>query len=190
MKSGRKLDVEIANTVMGLKVTKPKKVPLYSTNTYAAYDVINQLQTQGWSCRVGSHISKNGALMYKVEFSRGSQFSEARAPTMPMAICIGAMTVVKEEYIEYIQKEDDKEPIQIVGVVNKSGLYTVDLHDEHLEELIAEEIQSFTLPSVNKLTFKDILNESDLEKLPKALTDFLVDILRKNKYYISRKIDE
>lgn len=190
MKPGRTLDLEIANKVMGLKITDSEKVPHYSTNTYEAYNVISQLQLRGWSCRIGSHISKNGALTYKAEFSRGNQYSEGRSPSISMSVCYAAMTVVKEEYTEYIKKETDDEPIKIVGSVSKSGLHTIDLDDEILEEMISEEIKLFKLPSINNLTFQDILTEPDLEKLPKAIAEFLIDILRKNSYYISKKIDD
>jgi len=189
MKAGRTLDSKIAAAIMGLKLTDIKNIPHYSTNIYDAYNIISFLQTQGWACYVGSNISQNGSLTYKVQFSKNGLVGEGNSPSIPMSICSAALNIIEEKSIKNINSEYNEKPINIIGTPKKPGFYTFELENKELEELIAKELDNFKLPSINNLTFRDILIESDFEKMPKSLADFLLEILQKNHYTIFRKID-
>lgn len=190
MKAGRAFDSDIAITVMKLKFTDPKKIPKYSTEIYAAYEVISKLQKEGWSFHIRSKITATGVSIYRARFTRDNQQSEQHSPSLSMSICLAAMSIVNDEYFEYVEEEEDDRPIEIAGVYDTPTLKKIDISEEPLEELLERELKNFELPSDNGLKFSDILTEKDVRKLPKELLKFFVDILNENNYCISKRIDE
>lgn len=190
MKAGKAFDSDIAITVMKLKIADPKKILKYSTDIYAAYEVISKLQREGWSFHIRSKITVTGVSIYRARFARDNQQSEQYSPSLPMSICLAAMAIANDEYFEYVEEEEDDRPIEIVGVHDAPKFKRIDISEEPLEELLARELKNFELPSANGLKFSDILTEKDVRRLPKELLKFFVDILNENNYCISKRIDE
>ena len=191
MRAGRALDSDIDKKIMHSIITDPSDIPHYSTNTYAAYEVISKMQHQGWSFHIRSKITQVGGLLYRARFVRGNQHTEQYSPSLPMSICLAALAIANDQYFEYVDEEEDERPIEIVGTAeSKPVLKNIDISTESLEELFTRKLSEFELPSANGLQFKDILTEDDLRKLPKAFLQFFVDILDENSYCISKRIDD
>ena len=117
MKAGRELDATIALTVMGMKSIEPENIPHYSTNIYDAYDILKKMQQLGWFCNVGSRIGDDGSLFYKVKFYQHGRECERFSVSIPMSICIAAISVIKNEYFEYVdvlKETQDDHPIEII----------------------------------------------------------------------------
>lgn len=193
MKAGLSLDAEISKKIMHQSNLKSKDIPRYTTNIYAAYEVISNMQHQGWSFHIKSKITQVGSLLYHAKFVRNNQHTEQYSPSLPMAICLSALAIANNQYFEYVdkkEKEDDEQSIEIVGASPvKPILKNIDISVESLEELLARRLNEFELPSANGLMFKDILTKEDLRKLPKAFLKFFIDILNENNYCISKKIE-
>lgn len=152
MKAGRALDSKIAIKIMGVKKIIPEKISHYSTDIYAAHKVISKMQLIGWYCSVSSRITTDGNLFYRVRFYQNDRECEQYANTIPLAVCIAALAVMKNEYFEYVDvlekiKNDDT-PIDIIGD-SKNTFSKVELFDDVLLETIKDAIEAFKLSDKN-----------------------------------------
>lgn len=204
MKSGQALDADIALKIMDQKLTDPNKIPKFSSDIYAAYTVINQLQMQGWSCRVRSQINHVGSLTYKAHFHKGDALhSESIAPTIPLAVCLSALAIANNQYVEFVEQHDDDTPIEISKPLLDAGLKEINIQDEPIINLLAHAIEERPLPFKDKegnsqtfyrLFFKLVIDgfmvREHQDKIPMIIADFFLDILKKNNYLIVKKVDD
>ncbi len=204
MKSGQALDNDVYMKIMGLKVKDPNKIPKFSTDIYAAHTVINKLQMQGWSCRVRSQINHMGALVYRAHFNKGKKLhSEVFAPTIPLAVCLAALAIINEQYVEFVEKQEDDTPIEIAEPLSELGLEEIDIRDEPIVNLLAHAMEDRDLPfhdkEGNRQTFKRLffklvmggfMSRENQEVIPITIADFFLDILKKNNYLIVKKTDD
>ncbi len=204
MKSGQALDADIAMKIMGLTITDPTKTPKFSSDVYAAHKVINRLQNQGWSCRVRSQINKQGILNYKAHFNKGKGLhSETVAPTVPLAVCLAALAIANEQYVEFVEKHDDDTPIEIAEPLPEAGLEEITMGDEPIINILAQAMENRRLPfndkegksmSFKRLFFKLVIDgymsREQQDTLPKVIADFFLDILKENNYLIVKKTDD
>lgn len=165
MKAGRPFDTDVAIKIMNQRPRDVKNIPHYSTDVYDAYKVISRFQTNNWSCHVNAKVMTDGNLMYKVRFLKQNLKCEQLAPTMPMAICMTAMSVIDGEYTEYVT-EENKDDLSIPEKMPQLGVEKIDFSDETFLEVLEK-------------TIKEISKEDLVEKI--------VDILSKNGYLIVRK---
>lgn len=205
MKSTQALDSEIEMKIMGRKITDPTNIPKFSSDIYAAHSVINALQMQGWSCRVRSQINHMGQLSYKSHFSKGKKLqSEMLAPTIPLAVCLSALAIVNEQYVEFVDKiEDDSAPIEIAEPLSELGLEEIDIQDEPIIDLLTHAINERDLPfkdkEGNRQTFERLffklvidgfMSRENQGIISKTISGFFLDILKKNNYLIVKKIGD
>ena len=173
MKAGRALDSKIAIKIMGIKKLTPEKISYYSTDIYAAHKVISKMQINGWYCSVSSRIATDGNLFYRARFYQNGRECEQCANTIPLAVCMAALAVMKNEYFEYVDvlekiKNDDT-PIDIIGD-SKDTFSKVELFDDVLLEII-----------------KDALKDSKInDKNTENVATNIIDYLQKKGYTISR----
>ena len=202
MSSSKALDSEIATKLMGLTIKNPKDIPAYSSDIYAAHKVINRLQMLGWSCFVRSNINREGVLYYKAHFHLGRKLhSERDAPTIPMAVCMAALAIANEQYVEFVEEGEDK-PMEISEPLSELGLREIEIRDEPITDLLARALKKRDLPfkdkegkrqTFHRLFFKLVMggfmtrDEQDI--LPPTLVSFFLDILKKNNYLIVKKVD-
>ena len=160
MKAGREFDATIAVKLMGLKAIEPENIPYYSTDIYDAHKVIERIKQKGWYCNVGSRISSDGNLFYRTKFYQHGRECERFAPTVPMAICLSAMAVFKDEYFEYVdvlEKTEDGTPIEIVPG-SSTGLARID-SDEEVASILEKVIHGEPIENRDWLTMaKNILD--------------------------------
>lgn len=167
MKAGRAMDSMIATKVMGLKAIEPDQIPQYSTDIFAAHKIITKLQQQGWFCNVGSRIGNDGNLFYCARFYQHGRECERYAPTIPLAICSAAESVVQEEYFEYIdilEKPTDEVPIKIIPG-KTTGFSSIDTEEE-----VANIIKNSVEENNNLINSHDwlILAKNIIDKLSKS----------------------
>lgn len=120
---GRKLDAEIAKkvfkffTVFDTKLddfhlvrqdnSKRNPLPNYSTNTDAAYKVVNHYQNIGLYCNVGSTI-KDGENYWRAVFykNKNAQLQQAVGETLAHAICLAALDVIEDRnQLEFVPEK-------------------------------------------------------------------------------------
>lgn len=167
MKPGRPFDADIAIKVMDQHPQNIESIPHYSTDIYDAYQVINRFQMNNWSCHVKCKIMTDGNLVYKVRFHKQNMECQISALTMPLAICMAAMAVINDEYVEVVDEEDDG--LSITKKMPQIGIEKIDFSDETFLELLEKTIK-----------------EADEENLAEKI----IDILSKNGYFIARKKPE
>jgi len=168
MKPGRPFDADVAIKIMDLHPQNIKNILHYSTDIYDAYRVINRFQTNNWNCHVTSKIATDGNLTYRVRFIKQNKECETVSSTMPMAICMTAMSVINGEYIEFVDKEDSDD-LNISQKMPQIGIQNIDFTDE---------------------TFLEILEKTVKESDEENLAEKIIDILSKNGYFIVRKKPE
>lgn len=168
MKAGRALDADVAIKILNKHPKNIKSIPHYSTNIFDAYKIISSFQTNNWSCSVNANVMSDGNLMYRVRFHKKNIECERLAPTMPLAICMTAMSVINDEYIEFVGKED-KNDISISEKMPQLGVEKIDFYDETFLEMLEK-----------------IIKETDKDNL----VENIVDILSKSGYSIIRKKPE
>lgn len=158
MRPGRALDAKIAIKIMGLKSIEPEGIPYYSTEIYDAHKVIGKLQLNGWLCNISSKITDDGNLHYRAKFYQEGRECEKIAKSIPMAICISALSIVNDEYYEYIDilKKRDSSPIEIIGK-NENSYSIIGLEDKDLISIIDEVIKENTANTAENVV--DILRE-------------------------------
>ncbi len=163
MRPGRALDTKIAIKIMGLKSIEPENIPHYSTEIYDAHKVIGKLQVDGWLCNVSSRISEEGNLYYRTKFYQEGRECEKIAKSIPMAVCIAALSIINNDYFEYIDvlKKKDGSPIEILGEP-KNAYTVVGLNDKHL------------IDTINMI----------IDKNPNSIAENMIDILNERGYII------
>lgn len=168
MKAGRPFDADVAIKIMNQHPQDIESIPHYSTDIYDAYKIINRFQTNNWSCHVNAKVMNDGNLMYKVRFLKQNLKCEQFAPTMPMAICMTAMSVIDGEYTEYVSEENEDD-LSISKKMPQIGVEKIDFSDE---------------------TFLEVLEKTIKETGKEDLAEKIVDILAKSGYLIVRKKPE
>jgi hypothetical protein len=88
MPAGREMDVTIGYHVMDL-VAPPEIYPEYSTDIAAAWEVVEQMQKNGYC-----FDADGNALRRRIRFGVGQEIGEAE--TMPLAICRAALLAFME----------------------------------------------------------------------------------------------
>ncbi|KKK80660.1 hypothetical protein LCGC14_2821250, partial [marine sediment metagenome] len=135
---------------------------------YDAYQVINRFQMNNWSCHVKCKIMTDGTLVYRVRFYKQNMECEIIATTMPMAICKTAMAIINDEYVEFVDKEDEDD-LSIYKKMPQIGIEKIDFSDE---------------------TFLELLEKTVKETGEENLAEKIIDILSKNGYFIVREKPE
>lgn len=204
MKPGHVLDTEIALNVMDLEIKDPFSVSPYSTDIWHCYTVVNKLQLMGWSCNVKSNVTASGILSYTARFHLGNKESQFRATSLPMAVCMAALAITKEEYVEFVVNEkgsseidDEAEIIDMNSLLNKSNPAPVSVEENPVEDLLIDEIASIIVDAVfdcnqpKKPRMKRILNgmkNQDLSNvIPIQLAQQIIDRLQEKGYSILKK---
>jgi hypothetical protein len=98
---------------MNLSGVDRSSVLPYTSSIDAAYTILTKLQYQGWICNIRSKINDNGDLFYSVKISKNGLCVERFAPTVPLAICSTAISVLKAQYDKNIRDKSDGDSIQI-----------------------------------------------------------------------------
>lgn len=121
MEAGRKMDVLIAETIMGFQAVydgpwtdtsgdvfvhkrmflggQEEHVPEYSTRIWHAWDIVEWLRELGYSFDAGSWENVDDGNNWQVAFEKADALfpESAEAPTMPLAICRAALKAVTAE---------------------------------------------------------------------------------------------
>jgi len=209
MKPGHVLDTEIALKIIGLEVTDPFSVPPYSTDIWHCYGVVNKLQLMGWACNVKSNVTASGILSYTAKFYKDNMESQSRANSLPMAICMAAQAIAREEYIEFVgdekgspQVDNDAEIIDMNSLLNKAGLEPVNIEEDPVEDLLIDEIASIVSGSIfvcnqdkqyemskllSKLRKRQIIPNDLPDIIPIQLAQQIIDRLFEKGYLILKK---
>ena len=204
MKSGPALDLDIALKIMGLQIKDPSQVPSYSSDVFLAHKVIHKLQQQGWSCHVRSQVSKSGILTYRAHFYKGTSLhSERTAPNISLAICLAALAIADEQYVEFVEPVDDENPIEISRPLSESGLKEIIIKEEPIADVLSKVLEEKHLPfkdkegnnqTFHRLFFKLVVDgfmtRKEQDVLPKTLMKFFLDSLKENDYLIVKKSDD
>ena len=76
-----------------------EKVPNYSTDIAAAWEVVEAVRGRGWSLSLGEGMSGYGdAVVWMVDFYKGNRIClSANGPDVPLAICRAALLAVMED---------------------------------------------------------------------------------------------
>lgn len=172
MRAGRELDATVAIKIMGLKAIEPDQIPRYSTDIFTAHKIIIKLQQLGWYCTVSSRIGSDGTLFYRSRFFQHGRECERFADTIPMAICSAALSVIQDEYFEYIdvlKEVDDDTPIEIIP--GSTTAFARIEADDDIASVIENVIHGKNISSQNWM----------------LLANNLIDSLRQHGYIIVKK---
>lgn len=204
MKSSKAIDADIAQKLMGLKVTDPNNIPNYSTNIFDSHAIIRHLQMNGWSCHVRSTITKDGTLFYRAHFHKSKKLhSEQVATTIPMAVCMAALAIVNEQYVEFVDEHEDDKPIELSQSLADAGLSEITVDDASIIDLLSKTLEERDLPfkdkegnrqTFHRLFFKLVIggfmSRENQDSLPRTLAGFFIDILKENGYIIAKKAED
>jgi hypothetical protein len=110
MEAGPALDAKLASIFLGAfvviegdeyymvalnKSRQRVKLPQYSTNTEDAYRLVKGLQAKGWFLRVVNEPQTNS---FHVSFYKTTATEFVTAKTLPLAICMAALTTGDKLY--------------------------------------------------------------------------------------------
>lgn len=193
------LNQQIFTDVLGFTVDDPHKIPPYTTNLDWAYKVIKKLQHDGWLFGAKAIHHQNGELDFSIQFVHGKKRVTEVRSSLSLAICHGAIAVVKEQWTEF---EDDStdHSITTLPVIHNIGELLVE--EETVHKILLSCLDNVLIPVDNKedgLTLTQVLNyllvkrritENDLEELPKRIVQVFLDKLDDNNLLIVKKDNE
>ena len=199
MQPGKALDSKIFLKITNQKIDDPYAIPDYSTNEFHSYAVISKLQNMGWSCNLKSHIAVDGSLSYKVAFHKDNKQTSYRYSTIPMAVCMAAMSVFDNQYFEYVETENkpnDEIGAEIINIYNSEIINqpnnSLIVDDKNYEDLIINVITETIRDSIfitennKKIKFhgllknlqnQNVITEDFGNKIPIRLAELIVDKL-------------